>query len=290
MVERWVEPFWTQLRAWFFDRNHKNPELFGVIFSAANKSWQVSSLPVCEPNHFTDENDRMISGILWFLSICSAILAPLMLQQIIVAAEAPPPPIGNATALAEWTSVIKSDTGGFPLIIYDTYTLGGILMGLKLVFTLCGRSSDQLVKRMALDVKTALISAVYKKSLRLSAESNQKYDKGHIMNLVNVDCESVSKAWELIHQVWSIPLQLVTVAIFLSRLLGISAWASVGVLLFSLFLLIMVVPVFMRMAAPWFMGLGDRRLKTIREVLDGKATLKIYPCFTNYLDIQVFAW
>ncbi|KAI9462255.1 P-loop containing nucleoside triphosphate hydrolase protein [Boletus coccyginus] len=128
---------------------------------------------------------------------------------------------------------------------------------------------------MAMDVKTALISAVYKKSLRLSAENSQKYGKGYIMNLLNVDCESVSKAWEVIHQLWSIPLQLVTVTVLLSRLLGVSAWASIGVLLFSLFLLFTVVPVFMRKAAPWFMRLGDRRLKTIREILDGIRVVKI---------------
>ena len=197
-----------------------------------------------------------------------------MLQQIIVATNAPPPPTGNATALVEYNSYIKLQTGGFPLIVYNTYVLAGILMALKLIFSFCGRSSDQLAKRMALDVKTTLISAVYKKSLRLSAEKSQTYGKGYIMNLVNVDCESVSKAWEVIHQVWSIPLQLITVTVFLSRLLGVSAWASIGVLLFSLFLLIMVVPVFMRKAAPWFMRLGDRRLKTIREVLDGKATFE----------------
>lgn len=223
---------------------------------------------------FPHEIDRLISGLLWFLSVSSAILAPLMLQQIIVVANAPPPPTGNATALAEYNSAIEIDTGGFPLIIYNTYALAGMLMGLKLIFSFCGRSSDQLVKRMGLDVKTTLISAVYKKSLRLSAENNQKYGKGYIMNLVNVDCESVSKAWELIHQAWSIPLQLVTVTVLLSRLLGVSAWASIGVLLFSLFLLIMVVPVFMRKAAPWFMRLGDRRLKTIREVLDGNVAVK----------------
>ena len=197
-----------------------------------------------------------------------------MLQQITVAASVSAPPTGNATALAEWTSAIETSTGGFPLIIYNTYVLAGVLLGFKLIFTLCGRSSDQLVKRMALDVKTALISAVYKKSLRLSAENNQKYGKGYIMNLVNVDCESVSKAWEVIHQVWSIPLQLIAVTIFLSRLLSVSAWASIGVLLFCLFLLIMVVPVFMRKAAPSFMRLGDRRLRTIREVLDGKITFQ----------------
>ena len=225
---------------------------------------------------FPDGYGRLISGVFWFISICSAILAPLMLQQIIVATNAPPPPIGNATALAEYNSAIESATGGFPLIVYNTYVLGGLLMGLKLIFSFCGRSSDQLVRRMALDVKTALISAVYKKFLRLSAENNQKYGKGYIMNLVNVDCESVSKAWEVIHQVWSIPLQLVVVTVFLSRLLGVSAWAGIGVLLFSLLVLIMVVPVFMRKAVPWFMRLGDRRLKTIREVFDGKTLLNIY--------------
>lgn len=195
-----------------------------------------------------------------------------MLQQIGVATNAPPPPIGNATALAEWTSIIEVSTGGFPLIVHNTYALGGMLLGLKLVFTFCGRSSDQLVKRMALDVKTALILAVYKKSLRLSAENNQKYGKGYIMNLLNVDCESVSRVWEATHLVWSIPLQLITVIILLSRLLGVSAWSGTGVLVFCLFLLIMVIPVFMRKAAPSFMVLGDRRLKIIREVLDGRTT------------------
>ncbi|KAI6023743.1 P-loop containing nucleoside triphosphate hydrolase protein [Pisolithus microcarpus] len=128
---------------------------------------------------------------------------------------------------------------------------------------------------MAMNVKTLLISAVYKKALRLSAESNQKYNKGYTMNLVNVDCESVSKAWEVTHQIWSIPLQLITIIVLLCRLLGVSAWAGVGILFFSLLLLIMVVPIFMRKAAPWFMRLGDRRLKTIREVLDGIRVVKI---------------
>ncbi|KAG9315666.1 hypothetical protein JVU11DRAFT_3312 [Chiua virens] len=256
VVERWIDPFWTQLRQWFFDRQHERPGLFQVIFVATRRLW-------------------MISGILWFLSVLSSVLSPLVLQQIIVAANAPPPPTGNATELVAWTSAIEEETGGFPLIFYNTYILASILLVLKLIYTFCGRSADQLVKRMALDVKTSLISAVYKKSLRLSTENNHKYGKGYIMNLVNVDCETVSKSWEQIHQAWSVPVQLITVAILLSRLLGVAAWASVGVLLFALLLLIMVVPLFMRKAAPWFMRLGDRRLKTIREVLDGIRVVKI---------------
>ncbi|KAF9232707.1 P-loop containing nucleoside triphosphate hydrolase protein [Melanogaster broomeanus] len=95
-------------------------------------------------------------------------------------------------------------------------------------------------------------------TLRLSAESNQKYGKGYIMNLANVDCESVSKACEVAHESWSIPLQLINVTTFLCRLLGVAAWAGTAVLFFALFILTMVVPVFLRKVAPWFMILGDR--------------------------------
>ncbi|KAH7890193.1 P-loop containing nucleoside triphosphate hydrolase protein [Phlebopus sp. FC_14] len=136
---------------------------------------------------------------------------------------------------------------------------------------------------MAMNVKTTLVAAVYKKALRLSVESNQKFGKGYIMNLVNVDCESIAKACELSHQSWSIPLQLTAVMILLSRLLGVSAWAGIGVLAFSLFLLIMVVPLVMRRAAPWFMRLGDRRLKSLREVFDGIRVVKINGLEEHYL-------
>lgn len=40
-------------------------------------------------------------------------------------------------------------------------------------------------------------------------------------------------------------------------------------------LLAIVVPVFMRKAAPQFMRLGDKRLKTIREIMDGIKLVKI---------------
>ena len=70
---------------------------------------------------------------------------------------------------------------------------------------------------MALNIKTDLISTVYKEALRLSTERNQKYNKGCIINLDNVDCESVSKVWEVTHKVWSIPIQLTVVTVLLCR-------------------------------------------------------------------------
>ncbi|KAF9238198.1 P-loop containing nucleoside triphosphate hydrolase protein [Melanogaster broomeanus] len=137
---------------------------------------------------------------------------------------------------------------------------------------------------MAINVKTALISAVYRKALCLSAESSQKYSKGYITNLTNVDCESILKACELAQQVWSIPLQFTAVTIFLCRLLGVSSWTGIGALFFALFILGMVVLVFIRKAAPWFMILGDRRLKALHEVLDGIRVVKLNVWEDHFLE------
>jgi len=40
-----MDPFWAQLRAWYFDRQRNNPKLFAAVFAAARQLWQVSSLP-----------------------------------------------------------------------------------------------------------------------------------------------------------------------------------------------------------------------------------------------------
>jgi hypothetical protein len=135
---------------------------------------------------------RFISGFLWLISTSSTVAGPLFIQQIIVAAAAPPRPSGPPDAVAKYNQAIMSKTGGTPLFLDSTYAIAGIMFGLKVTYTLCGRACDQIVRRLGLNIKTVLISAVYKKALKLSAKGSQKYSRGYILNLVNVDCESVS--------------------------------------------------------------------------------------------------
>lgn len=122
-------------------------------------------------------------------------MGPLFIQQLIVAASAPPPPAGPPEAVAAYNAAILVTTGGIPLFTHSTYAIGGIMLGLKLTYTLCGRATDQIVRRRGLNIKTVLVGAVYKKALKLSAKGSQKYSRGHILNLINVDCESVRIAW-----------------------------------------------------------------------------------------------
>ncbi|OCH93976.1 P-loop containing nucleoside triphosphate hydrolase protein [Obba rivulosa] len=146
---------------------------------------------------------------------------------------------------------------------------------MKILYTLTGRASDQIVKRLALNVRTTLSAAIYQKSLRLSAHGLQKYSKGYILNLANVDTESVSKAVDIAHLTWGIPLQLITVIVLLNRILGVSVWAGVGALTVGVIMLVSIVPIFMAKSAPMVLRIGDRRIKMIKEILDGIKLIKI---------------
>ena len=213
------------------------------------------------------------SALLWFLSILLGLFGPVLIQQLIVAASAPERPETPEGARI-FDDAIKHITGGVPLFTHSLWILALSLFGVKVLQTIFGRTSENIIKSTALSVKTALVGAVYKKSLRLGPQGIGRFEKGYILNLINVDAEAVSKAIELGNLTWSIPIQLGATVYLLYRILGVSVWAGLGVLLGSLVLLILVVPFFFRASTPMFARFGDKRMKMIKEVTDGMTLIK----------------
>ena len=214
------------------------------------------------------------SAFLWLLSIVMSLFGPILIQQLIIAASAPERPSTPEGAKA-FDDAIKEITGGVPLFTPTLWILALSLFGTKVFQTVFGRTSENMIKSAALNVKTALIGAVYKKSLRLGPQGVGRFEKGYILNLVNIDAESVSRAIELGNLTWSIPIQLGVTVYLLYRVLGVSVWAGVGVLFGALLLLILVVPLFFRTSAPMFARFGDKRMKMIKEIMEGVTLIKV---------------
>lgn len=122
--------------------------------------------------------------------ICFAVFSPILIQQLIVCSNVPAMP-KDAAGAAIWSAAISSMTGGIPLFTSHLYALALALFGCKVVQTICGRTADQLIRRTALNVKTSLVAAVYRKSLRVGVQGIGRFEKGYILNLVNVDAEAV---------------------------------------------------------------------------------------------------
>jgi hypothetical protein len=125
------------------------------------------------------------------MSISFALFGPILIQQLIICISAPPKP-STPQGAEKWKQEIEAITGGIPLFTAHLYILALSFFSAKVLQSICGRTSDQLIRGTALNIKTALVGAVYRKSLRLGVQGVGKFEKGYILNLINVDVEAVS--------------------------------------------------------------------------------------------------
>jgi len=59
------------------------------------------------------------------------------------------------------------------------------------------------MRLLSLRVMTVLSSAVYKKSLLLSAVGRQQYTAGEVVNLIAVDCSKVYHFYIMMYSIWA---------------------------------------------------------------------------------------
>lgn len=79
-------------------------------------------------------------------------------------------------------------------------------------------------------VRTALISAIYRKSLLLSNAAKRESSTGEIVNLMSVDVQKIVDLLPLINTLWSAPFQIAVALYFLWGILGISSLAGLAVM------------------------------------------------------------
>ncbi len=58
-------------------------------------------------------------------------------------------------------------------------------------------------------------AALYRKSLRLSSSARQQFPPGKITNMISSDAQRVEMFITLIHTMWTAPLQIVLITVFL---------------------------------------------------------------------------
>ncbi|KAI8820291.1 P-loop containing nucleoside triphosphate hydrolase protein [Fimicolochytrium jonesii] len=130
------------------------------------------------------------------------------------------------------------------------------------------------MRRFALNVKTALINAVFEKTLSVDSLSFQRFSKGYVVNLVTVDCEGITGGLQSMHDLWAIPAQIVTVLAIMGHILGISVWAGAGGLIGAVFVVMFIAPALMARAAPQMSRFDDERIRLIKETVQGIKLVK----------------
>ena len=118
---------------------------------------------------------------------------------------------------------------------------------------------------LGMNIRTALVSIIYRKALKLSNESRQKTTIGEIVNLMSVDSQRFMDLMAYIHLIWSAPFQIIVSIIFLYFTIQYAVFAGLLVLLLMLPINGVIAVIYMKLQKK-LMALKDKRIKTITEI------------------------
>ncbi|XP_067433255.1 ATP-binding cassette sub-family C member 3 isoform X2 [Thunnus thynnus] len=126
-----------------------------------------------------------------------------------------------------------------------------------------------------MNVRTALIGAIYRKALVITNSAKRSSTVGEVVNLMSVDAQRFMDLTTFLNMLWSAPLQIMLALYFLWQNLGPSVMAGVAVMI----LLIpfnAVIAMKTRAYQVEQMQYKDSRIKLMNEILNGIKVLKLY--------------
>jgi ATP-binding cassette subfamily C (CFTR/MRP) protein 1 len=161
---------------------------------------------------------------------------------------------------------------------------GGTLWeGLRLVLILLvGKAAQTLASHhynfqgqlLGMRIRGALQTALYRKSLRLTAGARRAHGAGSIVNYMQVDAGIVSFAMHGLHGLWLMPLQIVVALLLLYTYLGPAVLMTLAVIT-----AVTVITAFankLNLAYQLkFLGIRDSRVKAITEMLNHMRVIKL---------------
>ncbi|ETN62869.1 multidrug resistance-associated protein 1 [Anopheles darlingi] len=132
-------------------------------------------------------------------------------------------------------------------------------------------------------IRTGLVSAIYRKALRISSAAKKDTTVGEIVNLMAVDAQRFFELTSYLHILWSGLLIIGLCIYLLYDILGAAVFAGLGVM-------VLITPVSgviatkMRDAQVAQMKIKDDRVKKMNEILGGIKVLKLYAWEPSFQD------
>ncbi|KAM6963812.1 ATP-binding cassette sub-family C member 3 isoform 2-T2 [Tautogolabrus adspersus] len=126
-----------------------------------------------------------------------------------------------------------------------------------------------------MNVRTAIIGAIYRKALVITNAAKRSSTVGEVVNLMSVDAQRFMDLTTFLNMLWSAPLQIMLALYFLWQNLGASVLAGVAVMI-MLIPLNAVIAMKTRAYQVEQMQYKDSRIKLMNEILNGIKVLKLY--------------
>ncbi len=219
----------------------------------------------------------LYTAFLALVKVGVTFVGPLLIQSFVdFCTESPSSPSSSSSSNTETTAATadsrsKSSTWTQAAAPYSSSAQGLILVailvagkGVEVLFT---HQYNFTCQKLGMQIRSALITAVYAKGLRLSSESRQRHGVGQIVNYMSVDAQQMSDVMIHLHTLWAVPLQTAVAIAILARVVGRSATlAGLLALSFTASMILAIARV-QRKQQECIMQARDRRMRAFNESL-----------------------
>ncbi|PON71681.1 ATP-binding cassette containing protein [Parasponia andersonii] len=133
----------------------------------------------------------------------------------------------------------------------------------------------QNTMRIGFRLRSTLVAAIFRKSLRLTHEGRKNFPTGKITNMITTDANALQQVCQQLHGLWSSPFRIIIAMVLLYQQLGIAS-------LFGALMLILMLPVqtivLSKMRELTKEGLlrTDKRVGLMNEILAAMDIVKCY--------------
>ncbi|KLO19493.1 multidrug resistance-associated ABC transporter [Schizopora paradoxa] len=153
--------------------------------------------------------------------------------------------------------------------------LGFALFAMQEVSSLLTNHFMMTTMTNGLCVRTGVIGAIFRKSLRLSGKARMSHGVGQVTTMISSDATRLDFSSQFVHNLWVAPIQIAIGIGLLIHNLGVSALVGLGVLLLGFPIQFLLVRV-MFQARVACVGFTDRRVRLTTEVLQGIRLIKFF--------------
>ncbi|KAG0096002.1 hypothetical protein BGZ93_005137 [Podila epicladia] len=169
----------------------------------------------------------------------------------------------------------------------------GIILAFGMFFASLANSSFmaqyfQATMNIGIEIRTALIAMVYRKSLKLSSSAKQKSTAGEISNHMSVDAERWLDALPFMPMFFSIPYELCICLWMLYQQIGWSVFVGLATIFLMLPIQAVIGKLFTK-AKSLKLEAMDERIRLMNEILSGIKIVKLYGWEDSFRDrVAVF--
>ncbi|XP_031130031.1 ABC transporter C family member 12-like [Ipomoea triloba] len=165
---------------------------------------------------------------------------------------------------------LQQDDPAWVGYLYAFFIFLGVSLGV-----VCEAQYSQNCMRVGFRLRSTLVAAVYRKSVRLTHEGRKQFPSGKITNMITTDANGLQQICQQLHVLWSAPFRITIAIVLLYQQLGVASLLGALVLVLMLPTQTSIISSMRKLSKEGLLR-TDKRVGLTNEILAAMDAVKCY--------------